>query len=86
MNAECHLILISSFYCAVLGPEADRLHPGSAEPAGECHQADAQSHRYSQPAPERGRPTVHHCTTSYRPNMHANRFHPGPNLHGANIW
>ena len=44
-----------------LGPEADGLHPGSAEPAGERHQADAQPHVYGQPAPERGRPTIHHC-------------------------
>lgn len=37
------------------GPEADGFHPGPAEPAGECHKTDAQSHRYSQPAAERGK-------------------------------
>lgn len=44
----------SYFLCALTGPEADRVHPVSAEPAGERHQADAQSHGYSEPASKRG--------------------------------
>lgn len=38
----------------VPGPEADRFHPGAAEPAGERHQADAQPHSHSGTAAERG--------------------------------
>lgn len=41
----------------ISGPEADGFHPGPAEPAGERHQADAQSHGYGGTAAERGEPS-----------------------------
>lgn len=37
-----------------LGPEANGFHPGLAEPAGERHKTDAQSHCNGRPAAERG--------------------------------
>lgn len=45
---------LMSLFFPVLGPEADRFHPGSAKPAGKHHQTDAQPHHDSRPASERG--------------------------------
>ena len=62
-DAVCCLVLNSAFSTlCFLGPEADGIHPGSAEPAGERHQADGQPDVYGQPAAERGGPPRHRCS------------------------